>query len=63
MELTNPTVADTLLPEIVICFTNEYPSVGITTVIGSVKPLVDLLADGELDLIIGLESVPEKETS
>ncbi|MFT5905849.1 MAG: DNA-binding transcriptional LysR family regulator [Cryomorphaceae bacterium] len=57
----NPTVADTLLPKIGIRFINEYPSVGITTVIGSVRRLVDLLADGELDLIIGLESVLEKE--
>lgn len=57
----NPTVADTLLPKIGTRFITEYPRVGITTVIGSVKRLMDLMADGELDLMIGLDGVLEKE--
>jgi DNA-binding transcriptional LysR family regulator len=53
----NPTVADTLLPKLGIRFINEYPKVKVTTTIGNVARLIKLLADGELDLIIGLEAV------
>ncbi|MFQ3225717.1 MAG: DNA-binding transcriptional LysR family regulator [Lentimonas sp.] len=57
----NPTIADTLLPKIGTRFITEYPKVRITTVIGTVTRLLNLLADGELDLIIGLNGVLEKE--
>jgi len=53
----NPTVADTLLPKLGIRFINEYPKVKVTTTIGNIARLMKLLADGELDLIIGLEAV------
>ncbi|MFK7851782.1 MAG: LysR family transcriptional regulator [Akkermansiaceae bacterium] len=59
----NPTVADTLLPKIGTRFISEYPNVRITTDIGTVTRLMNLLADGELDLIIGLDGVLEKERS
>ena len=59
----NPTVADTLLPKIGSRFITEYPNVSITTVIGSVERLMNLMADGELDLLVGLDGVLEKERS
>lgn len=57
----NPTVADTLLPKIGTRFITEYPNVRITTDIGTVTRLMNLLDDGELDLIIGLDGVLEKK--
>ena len=59
----NPTVTDTLLPKIATRFITEYPNVRITTDIGTVTRLMNLLADGELDLLIGLDGVLEKERS
>ena len=59
----NPTVADSLLPKMGARFIKEYPNVRITTEIGNVARLMKLMADGELDLIIGLDGVLEKQRS
>lgn len=57
----NPTVADTLLPKIGMRFVSEYPNIGISTDIGTVNRLLSLLADGELDLIVGLDGVLKRQ--
>ncbi len=59
----NPTIADTLLPKLGARFITEHPNVRITTVIGNVTRLMKLMADGELDLIIGLDAVLKKDKS
>ncbi|MGJ8672784.1 LysR family transcriptional regulator [Rubritalea sp.] len=57
----NPTIADMLQPKLGTRFIKEYPKVEITTVLGNVMRLMELLANGELDLIIGIDQVLKKE--
>lgn len=57
----NPTIADTLLPKVGMRFVGEYPNIKISTDIGTVNRLLDLLAAGELDLIVGLDGVLKKQ--